>query len=102
MTGETAKGRSIRVIRTFLPTKLNLAMAQAAATPKTRFSGTAMAAARSVRLIDASAAGSLRLAKYGPSPLRSASVKTAARGMSRKSPRNAAETTMQVHFATDE
>ena len=40
MTGETEKGRSIRVISRFLPGKLNLAMAQAAVTPKKRLSGT--------------------------------------------------------------
>ena len=43
-TGETAKGRSMRVVRMFLPGNSNLAMAQAAATPKVRLSGTAMAA----------------------------------------------------------
>ena len=36
-------------MRGFLPGNSNLAMAQAAATPKTRLSGTATAAVRSVR-----------------------------------------------------
>ena len=44
ITGETPKGRSIRVMSAFLPGKSNFAIAQAAATPKTRLSGTATAA----------------------------------------------------------
>ena len=43
-TGDTENGRSMRVISSCLPRKSNLAMAQAAATPNTRFSGTAIAA----------------------------------------------------------
>jgi hypothetical protein len=39
ITGETAKGRSMRVMRAFLPGKSNLATAQAALSPKTRFRG---------------------------------------------------------------
>ena len=35
MTGDTEKGRSISVIRKALPLNSNLAIAQAAATPKT-------------------------------------------------------------------
>ena len=42
-----------------LPRKSNLAMAQAAATPNTRFSGTAMPAAISVSLMADSASGSM-------------------------------------------
>src|SRR5215203_6160185 len=102
MTGETANGRSISVIRTFFPTKLNFAIAHAAASPKTRFSGTVIAAASRVRLIDASAAGSVRLVKYGPRPLRSAYVNTAASGITRKSPRNAIETVTHTHLAKGE
>ena len=57
MTGETANGRSISVISRLLPRNSNLAIAQAAARPNTRFSGTAMAAASSVSLIAASGVG---------------------------------------------
>ena len=58
ITGETENGRSISVISTLLPRNSNLAIAQAAATPNTRFSGTAIAAASSVSRIAASASGS--------------------------------------------
>ena len=44
ITGDTANGRSISVISTLLPRKSNLAIAQAAARPNTRFSGTQIAA----------------------------------------------------------
>ena len=50
ITGETANGRSIRVISRFLPGNSNLEMHHAAATPNTRFIGTAMAATSSVSL----------------------------------------------------
>ncbi|MNC98027.1 hypothetical protein D3C83_158720 [compost metagenome] len=43
-TGDTANGRSISVTRKALPLKSNLAIAHAAATPKTRLAGTAIAA----------------------------------------------------------
>ena len=49
-TGETENGRSISVISSCLPRNSNLAIAQAAATPKTRFSGTAIAAANQRQL----------------------------------------------------
>ena len=58
ITGETAKGRSIRVISTFLPRNSNLEMHQAAAIPNTRLIGTAMLAIRSVSLAALSASGS--------------------------------------------
>jgi hypothetical protein len=58
MTGLTEKGRSISVIRKLLPLNSNLAIAQAAQRPKTRLSGTAMAATRSVRRIAATVSGS--------------------------------------------
>jgi hypothetical protein len=57
-TGETENGRSISVISICLPGNSNLAMAQAAATPKTRLSGTEIAAASSVSLIADKASGS--------------------------------------------
>src|ERR1700740_1633107 len=52
VTGETAKGRSMREIKTVLPGKLNLAIAQDAATPKIRLAGTAKAAPNSGSLIE--------------------------------------------------
>ena len=63
MTGETEKGRSMKVIRICLPRKSNFAIAHAAATPKTRFAGTAIAAASTVSRIAASASGSTSAAK---------------------------------------
>ena len=58
ITGDTANGRSIRVISRFLPRNSNFAMHQAAATPKTRLSGTAIAAMSSVSFAALSASGS--------------------------------------------
>src|SRR6478609_1139584 len=84
MTGETAKGRSMSVIRRLLPRKLYLAMSHEAARPKTRLAGTAIAAVVSVSLIALSASGSVNAAKNAPKPLRSASVNTAASGSRRK------------------
>ena len=57
-TGDTENGRSISVIRNCLPRKSYFAIAQAAATPNTTFSGTAIAAASSVSRIADSASGS--------------------------------------------
>jgi hypothetical protein len=62
-TGETAKGRSIAVTRSALPRNSNLAIAQAAATPKAALAGTEIAATSSVRRIAASAIGSEIAAK---------------------------------------
>ena len=58
MTGETAKGRSMRVMSTFLPRNSNFEMHQAAAIPKTRFTGTAMLAISRVSFAALSASGS--------------------------------------------
>ncbi len=58
ITGETANGRSMSVIKVLLPRKLNLAIAHAAATPNTRLHGTAIAATNKVSLIAAKAMGS--------------------------------------------
>ncbi len=63
ITGDTANGRSISVISTLLPRNSNLAMAQAAATPNTRFAGTAMAATSRVSCMAATASGSVSAAK---------------------------------------
>ncbi len=48
MIGDTAKGKSMIVSSTLLPRKSNFATAHAAATPKTRFSATALPAAINV------------------------------------------------------
>jgi hypothetical protein len=63
MTGDTAKGRSMRVTSRFLPGKVNLAIAQPAHRPNSRFAGTAIAAARSVSRNAASASGCLIAAR---------------------------------------
>ena len=59
-----------------MPGNSNLAIAQAAATPNTRLSGTAMAATSSVSRIAASASGSPKRRKKRRRPCRSASTKT--------------------------
>ena len=88
-TGDTENGRSISVISRFLPRKSNLAMDQAAATPKTVFSGTQMAAVSSqldrrdrVRFADRSCSRRRR-------PSLNASTKTTTSG-STKRPRGTA------------
>src|SRR6267378_4482738 len=78
----------MRVIRTLLPKKSNLPMAQAAATPKRRFAGTAMPAAIRVSRIAAQASGSRKLARYAAKPFAKAELKTTANGKNRKTPRN--------------
>ena len=57
-TGDTAKGRSMAVTSSDFPRKSNFAIAHAAATPKAAFSGTEIAATRSVSRIAARAIGS--------------------------------------------
>src|SRR5690606_40450443 len=83
-TGETENGRSIRVIRKALPRKSNLAIAQAAAMPKTALRGTAIAAVMRVRRIAETASGLASVAAAARQPSRSASVKTATGGGDRK------------------
>ena len=58
ITGDTANGRSIRVISRFRPGNANLEMHQAAATPNTRLIGTAIEATRRVSRAALSASGS--------------------------------------------
>jgi len=58
MTGDTEKGRSIRVMRAFLPRNRNLVIAHAAQTPKMVLRGTAISAVVSVRRSAARASGS--------------------------------------------
>ncbi|KAG1157782.1 hypothetical protein G6F35_019181 [Rhizopus arrhizus] len=62
-TGDTENGRSISVIRNCLPRNWNFVMAQAAATPNTRFTGKAIAATSSVRRIADNASGSTMAAR---------------------------------------
>ena len=81
ITGETENGRSTIVSRRPRPGNWNLAMHQEAASPNTVFSGTAIAATRSVSLMALSASGSFNAASAGATPLRSASVKTAPSGV---------------------
>ncbi len=64
-------------------------MAQAAATPNTRLSGTAMAAAISVSFMDEMASGSMMALMYMSNPLRKASANTAASGINRNKLRKA-------------
>ena len=96
MTGDTENGTSISVSSTSLPRKSNFAIAQAAATPKTRFSGTAMAAAVSVRRIAERASGSVIAARYTSMPLANASTNTTASGMNRKTVRNSRPAPIKV------
>jgi hypothetical protein len=63
MTGETANGRSISVVRRLFPGNLNFAIAQAAATPKTTLAGTTIATVRSVSRIAERASGSRMAAR---------------------------------------
>ncbi|MNT02392.1 hypothetical protein D3C72_1368870 [compost metagenome] len=71
-----------------LPRNSNLAMHQEAATPNTRFSGTAMAAVIRVNLIAEIASGSMMAAIYASQPFLNASANTATRGTMRKAVRN--------------
>ena len=63
ITGETASGRSMRVMRTLLPRNSNLAIAQAAASPNTVLIGTTTAAVSSVRRMAAAVSGSAKLCR---------------------------------------
>jgi hypothetical protein len=65
MTGDTENGRSINVVSSALPLNSNFAMAHDAASPKTRFDGTAMIATVSVRTTAARASGSASEAIIG-------------------------------------
>src|SRR6218665_3359798 len=57
ITGDTENGISIIVVKMDLPRKLNLATHQAAATPNTTFSGTAITAVNKVSLTAESVSG---------------------------------------------
>src|SRR5690606_6407873 len=88
MTGDTENGKSIRVVSRCLPRNSNLAIAQAAATPNTRFSGTEITAVSKVSLIAERASGSDKACQYTSAPLRKASTNTASKGSSRKKAKN--------------
>jgi hypothetical protein len=62
-------------------------MAHAAATPNTRFAGTAMAVTMSVSSIADHASGSCNAAQYSPQPFLKASTNTATSGKPRNSMR---------------
>src|SRR5262245_15836029 len=96
ITGETANGRSMNVISRFLPANENFAMAQAAAMPKTRLSGTAIPAASKVSRMAASASGVTNSLPYAAHPFASASAKTEASGNTRNNPMNARATTVRL------
>src|SRR5690242_6617149 len=81
MTGDTEKGRSMRVSRTLLPLNSYLAIAQAAITPKTRLMQTEIKAVSKVSLIAESVAVSMSANTYSPHPLEKACAKTVIRGM---------------------
>ena len=49
--GDTVTGKSIRVVRTFLPLNLNFVIAQAANTPNIVFTATAIRVASRVRIV---------------------------------------------------
>src|SRR4051794_8995527 len=100
MTGETEKGRSIKVVRNALPLNSNLAIAQAAQTPKTRLSGTEIAATSSVSRIADSVSGSPSVSITRPTPLLKAWLKTTTRGSSRNSARKAKATAIKTYRAT--
>src|SRR4029077_9412199 len=71
-------------------------MAHAAATPNTRFNGTAMVAEISVRRIAESASGVRRLAQYTPIPFAKACEETMASGKKIKSARKNTATPIRV------
>src|SRR5271165_1678730 len=99
MTGDTANGRSISVVRTLFPGNLNFAIAQAAATPNATLAGTTIATVSSVSLIEASALGSAIDARKWPAPLAAASAKTTASGSTRKNARKASATAVSSQRA---
>src|SRR5262245_56960719 len=88
MTGETLKGTSMSVVRRCLPRNSNFAIAHAAASPKIRFSGTAIAAVVSVRRIACRETGSPTAERYAAIPFSKAFANTSSKGTRRKSVRN--------------
>ncbi|MNC14636.1 hypothetical protein D3C75_624230 [compost metagenome] len=102
ITGDTAKGRSINVIRNPLPRKRNLVTAQAAITPNRVFSGTVIAATSRVSRRAEAASGSVSAARKTSQPRFSASVSTTISGsaISQNSTSPAAATS--THFTAED
>ncbi|MOA18806.1 hypothetical protein D3C78_1391470 [compost metagenome] len=98
MTGDTAKGRSIKVMRNPLPRKRNLVTAHAAATPKKVFSGTVIAATSNVSRSAERASGSVRAAIYTSQPFFSASVSTTIKGKAISQKRTSPAAPINTHF----
>src|SRR3546814_11367453 len=67
-TGDTEKGKSMKVMSRLVPGKSNLAIAQDEARPKSTLSGTLMAATRRVSLLAAKASGSMIAAATASMP----------------------------------
>ena len=80
-----------------LPLNSNLAIAQAAATPNTKLSGTAMSAAINVNFMADKASASTSAEIYVSTPFRKASVKTAASGMNKNKLKNTSVVEMSAH-----
>src|SRR4051812_7300742 len=99
-TGDTENGRSISVISSDFPRKLNFAMAHAAQIPKITFRGTLMAATISVNRMAARASGLFNEAKYAFHPWPNACAKTFTSGRNRNTIQNASAMEMRIHFTT--
>src|SRR5579883_1856044 len=97
-TGETAKGRSINVIKMAFPRNSNFAIAHDAARPKTRFSGTLMAAMSSVNRMADNESCVLRDEMKYRSPWANAWQKTLMSGNNKNSRAKARPMVMSVHF----
>ena len=100
ITGETASGRSMSVIRKLFPLNSNLAIDQPAAKPKTVLMGTTTSAVIRVRRMAACVSGSRKVAKYAPRPLASAIAITVASGAKRSAARNTMDNVMNVQRTT--
>jgi hypothetical protein len=96
MTGDTAKGRSMMVISRLLPANSNLAMAQAAAMPKSVLSGTTMTATSSVSCTAARVSVSAKMATAWGRPRPRAVPKMTASGANSSPPRNVSASAMKV------
>src|SRR3954451_19242853 len=80
ITGDTAKGSSIRDKRTCFPLKRNFVTSHAATIPNIVFNGTTITATRSVSLIADSASLSVIAARYTSTPCSNALIKIAISG----------------------
>src|SRR5437868_14425305 len=97
-TGETEKGKSIRVTSSVRPRNEKRAMAHAAATPKTVFKMTAIGATSNVKPIARRVSGlTTRLVQYTPGPSASACAKTWTRGTITKTASSSRATVVSVH-----